>query len=584
MSPALAALLCLLAYAAGYRWYSRWLGEKLFRLDAAAVTPAHALEDGVDFVPTRPLVLFGHHYASIAGLAPMLGPAVAVFWGWLPALLWVVFGSLLVGCVHDMAALVLSARHRGESIGALCESILGPRAKALFLALIFFGISLAMGVFVYIISLLFSWGEDLQPGPDGRLALAAAKTSFPEVVMPSAGLMIIALGAGWLLYVRKARLAPVAAGGFVLLLGLIGLGYLYPTIGVAREAWPGQAQWIWLLMGYAYLASVLPVWLLLQARDFLNSLLLGVGLTLMYIGFFSQSPDFDAPAINPDPVGAPPLLPFVFITIACGAASGFHSLVASGTTARQLDKETDARPIGYGAMIAESLLGLVAVLACTTTFESGSAWAKLYVNWAAVSDSLGAKLGVFIRGSASFIAELGVPEELAVTLVAMVVVSFALTTLDSATRLLRFNIEEISAALARTRGGRPFALLANRFVATAAACASIAFFAFYEIDGRPAGLTLWTLFGGTNQMIAGLALLTATVYLRQHGRNIWPLALPALFMLALTMTGLGIKLAQFLDGGLALLSVVAIVLLAIGLGVSLTAVAALRRAAPRRRG
>lgn len=577
MSPALVAALCLVSYAVGYRWYSRWLAEKVFRLDAAAITPAHAREDGVDFVPTRPLVLFGHHYASIAGLAPMLGPAVAVFWGWLPALLWVVFGSLFVGCVHDFAALVLSIRHRGESVGSLCESILGPRAKALFLALIFFGISLAMGVFVFIISLLFSWGDDLQAGEEGgRLQLAQATTSFPEVVMPSAGLMVVAMGAGWLLYKKGRRLGPVTLVGFALLLGLVGLGYRYPTLGFHRDSWPLQSTWIWILMAYAYAASVLPVWLLLQARDFLNSLLLVTGLVLMYTGFFVQGPSFDAPALNPDPVGAPPILPFVFITIACGAASGFHSLVSSGTTARQLDRETDARPIGFGGMIAESLIGLIAVLACTTTFSSGSAWAKLYVNWAAVSDSLGAKLGVFIRGSASFIAELGVPEELAVTLVAMVVVSFALTTLDSATRLLRFNIEEIGAALARSRAGRPFALLQNRFLATALACGSIAFFAFYEIDGKPAGLTLWTLFGGTNQMIAGLALLTATVYLRREGRNAWPLAIPAVFMLLLTLVALSTKLMSFINDGLTLLAVVASLLLLIGLGVSATAVGALR--------
>lgn len=572
MSAALVTLLALLVYAVGYRFYGRWLAEKVFRLDAEAVTPAHALEDGIDFVPTRPLVLFGHHYASIAGLAPMLGPAVAVFWGWLPALLWVVLGSLLVGCVHDFAALVLSARHRGESIGSLCESILGPQAKALFLALILFGVALAMGVFVYIISLLFSWSDDFNPA-----ALDQSSTSFPEVVMPSAGLMVVAMVCGWLLYVKKKPLLPVTLGGFTALLGLIGLGYLYPTLGLERSAWPQQSTWIWILMAYAYAASVLPVWLLLQARDFLNSLLLVMGLLMMYTGFFIQGPTFDAPAFNPNPEGAPPILPFVFITIACGAASGFHSLVASGTTARQLDRETHARPIGYGGMIAESLLGLIAVLACTTTFPSGSAWAELYVNWGAVSATLGAKLGVFIRGSASFIHQLGVPVELATTLVAMVVVSFALTTLDSATRLLRFNIEEIGATMAKIPGLGPIGqLFTNRFLATAIACGAICFFAFYKIDGKPAGLTLWTLFGGTNQLIAGLALLTATVYLKKLGRNFWPLAIPAVFMIAITMFALVSKLIDFQSRGQTLLLTITILLVVIGIGVSFTAVAALR--------
>ncbi|MCH2112759.1 MAG: carbon starvation protein A [Planctomycetes bacterium] len=558
MSAAVVAAVALLVYVVGYRVYGRWLAERVFRLDAHSVTPAHAQSDGVDFVPTRKLVLFGHHYASIAGLAPMLGPAVAVFWGWFPALCWVVLGSLLLGCVHDFSALVLSARHQGRSIGGLCDDILGERAKGLFLLLIFFGVSLAMGVFVYVLSLLFQWGDDFQPQK-----LSASTTSFPEVVFPSAALIVLAIGAGWLMYVRKKPLSWVAGLGFLCLLGFIGLGYQYPTMGFERSQWPGGPTWIWILMTYAYLASVLPVWLLLQARDFLNSMLLVLGLFLMYGGFFMQGPIFEAPAINPNPVGAPPILPFVFITIACGAVSGFHSLVASGTTARQLNSETDARPIGYGGMIAESLLGLIAVLACTTTLGGGEAWAKAYVNWQAVQ-GLGAKLGIFIRGAASFISEWGVDLDLAVTLVAMVVVSFALTTLDSATRLLRFNIEEIAGS-----SGRFGALFSNRFIATAAACGAILFFAFYEMDGKPAGLALWTLFGGTNQLIAGLALLTGAAYLRQRGRTHWPLTLPAVFMMANTAIALSLKASDFWRQQEWLLLALTAALMVIGVGVTL---------------
>ena len=553
MSPAIVACLALVAYFFGYSIYSKWLANRVFRLNAESTTPAHEFEDGVDFVPTSPLVLFGHHYASIAGLAPVLGPAVAVFWGWLPALAWLVLGAIFIGCVHDFAALVLSARHKGKSIGALCEDILGKQAKYLFLLLITFGVSLAMGVFVFIISLLFSWGDDFKPDQ-----LSASTTSFPEVVMPSAGLMIIALICGWLLNRKKVPLLYVTLGGFSALLGMIALGYQIPTMGLSKESWPTTNSWTWILMAYAFIASVVPVWLLLQTRDFLNSLLLGLGLLMMYSGFFIQSPTFDAPAINANPVGAPPILPFVFITIACGAASGFHSLVASGTTARQLNNELDARPIGYGGMIAESLLGLIAILACTTTLGSSTAWAKLYVNWNAVADSLAAKLGVFIQGSASFISELGVSHELAVTLVAMVVVSFALTTLDSATRLLRFNLEELG--------------IRNRYLATLIGCGFICFFAFYKIDGKPAGLSLWTLFGATNQMIAGLALLTATAYLRQLKRPAWPLALPAFFMILMTLFGLFAKIQIFSSESQWLLFGLAIALILVGLGVAFTAI------------
>jgi carbon starvation protein len=573
MHAAYAAAVALVVYILGYRHYSRWLADKVFQLDPEAVTPAHALKDGIDYVPTRPLVLFGHHFASIAGLAPMLGPAVAVFWGWLPALCWVVFGSILIGCVHDFSALVLSARHQGKSIGTLCEDILGPRAKAMFLTLIFFGVALAMGVFVYVITILFSWGDDFQ-----RAALSKSKTSFPEVVMPSALLMVLAMGAGYLLYVRKLPLGRVTLPAFALLLGLIYLGYRYPTLWIDQaQNWPSAANWVWILLGYAYLASVLPVWLLLQARDFLNSLLLVLGLALMYIGFFLLGPTFDAPAINPNPAGAPPILPFVFITIACGAASGFHSLVASGTTAKQLRQETDARPIGYGGMIAESLLALIAVLACTTTLGGKEAWAQVYVNWSAVQ-GLGAKLGIFIRGSASFIEELGMSSDLAVTLVAMVVVSFALTTLDSATRLLRFNVEEIGTALVKVPRLKALGLLMqNRFLATLMACGAIAFFATYQVEGKAAGLVLWQLFGGTNQLIAGLALLTGTVYLKQRGRNFWPLAVPAIYMIGMTLVSLAFKIRDFWVTREHLLLVLALALVGIGIGVGLTAIQALRR-------
>lgn len=573
MPAAVAAACALVAYVLGYRFYSAWLAKRVFQLDPNAVTPAHRHRDGIDYVPTRPLVLFGHHYASIAGLAPMLGPAVAVFWGWLPALVWVVGGSILVGCVHDFSALVLSARHEGKSIGTLCEDILGPKAKALFLALIFFGVALAMGVFVYVITILFSWGEDFVPEN-----LSASKTSFPEVVMPSAGLMVLAMGAGYLLYIKKLPLGRVTIPAFGLLLGLIYLGYRWPTLWVEdASSWPLASEWVWILLIYAYAASVLPVWLLLQARDFLNSLLLVIGLVLMYTGFFVMGPVFDAPAINPNPEGAPPIFPFVFITIACGAASGFHSLVASGTTAKQLDRETHARPLGYGGMIAESLLALIAVLACTSTMGGKEAWAKLYVNWSAVQ-GLGDKLGVFIRGSASFIEELGMSSDLAITMVAMVVVSFALTTLDSATRLLRFNVEEIGASFAKHKALRPLGLLLqNRFLATALACGAIAFFATYKVDGKPAGLVLWQLFGSTNQLIAGLALITATVYLRQKGRNYWPLALPAVGMIAITLFSLSMKISDFRSQEEHLLLGLAIGLVAIALGVGATAVMALRR-------
>jgi carbon starvation protein len=562
MTPALAALGALIAYALAYRFYAGFLARRVFHLDASRPTPAHVQRDGIDYVPTRPSVLFGHHFASITGLAPMLGPAVAVIWGWVPALLWVVLGAIFVGCVHDFSALVISARARGMSVGKIAEGVVGPRARTLFLLIIFFGVALAMGVFVYVIARLFS--VELAPGHAG----------YPGAVFPSASLMVIAVASGVLLYRKGFRLLPVAAVGFALTLGAIWIGKEHPTIGLDPARWPGPSSWTVILLGYALVASILPVWTLLQSRDFLNSLLLYLGLGLAYVGLFTGNPSFAAPAFAAHPEGAPPILPFVFIIIACGAASGFHGLVSSGTTAKQLDKETHARPIGYGAMIGESLLGLLAVLACTAGFASPQAWHQHYSGWSAVQN-LPAQIDAFIQGTTTFLVSLGIPGELAAALIAMVVVSFALTTLDSATRLLRFNIEELGSIVR-------LPLVTNRFVSSTLACAVIAAFAFYKVDGKPAALALWALFGTTNQLLAGLTLGMVTLYLRQRGWPAWPTGIPAVFMMGSTVVAMVGNLARFASGpqrDLLLLSVGAVLL---ALGVWLLVEAAIALARPRR--
>ncbi len=565
MSPLIAAIGCFVLYTFGYLVYSKFLAGRLFRVDAERATPAHELTDGIDYVPTNRFVLFGHHFASITGLAPMLGPAVAVIWGWLPAMLWVVFGAVLVGCVHDFGALVVSMRARGQSIGKVTDGVIGPQAKMLFLALIFFGIALAMGVFVYIIAVLFSAGPDFDPAH-----LAKATTSFPSAVLPSGALMVMAMIIGYLLYRRRFPLAPTTLVGFVLMLFFVWLGTHYPTLGLDPSRWPHRVGWTWILLGYAFLASVLPVWSLLQARDFLNSLLLYLGLVAAYVGFFVLGPTFKAPMVNPDPVGAPSLFPFVFIIIACGAASGFHALVASGTTAKQIDKETDGRFVAYGGMVGESLLGLLAVLACTAGFQNVESWQASYADWATIEGSLGAKLGAFIRGCAAFISSVGIDKDLAAAFVAVIVVSFALTTLDSATRLLRFNISEIGAAL----GVR---VLENRFVATTLAVGAICWFAFYKIDGQPAGLALWQLFGITNQLLAGLTLLVVTLYLYQRGRSVLYTGLPMVFMLVSTLTAMVRKIKGFSDQGEHLLFGMGLILLVIGVWIIVEGILAFRR-------
>jgi len=559
MTPALAALLALLVYFLAYRFYAGFLAKRLFRLDPDAETPAYALRDGVDYVPSKPMVLFGHHFASITGLAPMLGPAIAVIWGWVPALIWVVMGACLVGCVHDFSALVLSVRSKGQSVGQVAEGLLGARGRTLFHLIIFFGVSLAMGVFVLVIAGLFS--IELAPGVAG----------YPQAVMPSAILIVVAMVAGYLMYRRNFPLMPVILVGFGIELVSIWLGVQWPTMGIGEESWPSDSGWKLILLIYAFAASVLPVWALLQSRDFLNSLLLYLGLGLAYIGFFVMQPTFAAPALVTHPEGAPPLLPFVFITIACGAASGFHGLVSSGTTAKQLEKETHARPIGYGGMIGESLLALLATLACTAGFASSELWHEHYGSWK-LAEGLPKKIDAFIDGTTSFAVSLGLPETLTSALIAMVVVSFALTTLDSATRLLRFNIEEIAASFR-------IPVMDNRYVATALACGSIALFSFYEVDGKPAGLALWALFGTTNQLLAGLTLTLVTLYLKNKGRMTWPTAIPAVFMMGSTLCAMAINLRTFAPGGAKedrLLLFVGGVLFALGVWLLIEAVLAMR--------
>ncbi len=565
MPPVVVVLCAFAAYFVGYRVYARFLAERVFHLDGSAPTPSHTLRDDVDYIPTRPAILFGHHFASITGLAPMLGPAVAVIWGWLPAVCWVVLGALFVGCVHDFSALVVSVRHRGLSIGEVSRDVVGPRARTLLHLIIFFGVALAMGVFVYVISRLFAL--ELAPGSPG----------YPQAVLPSVTLMVVAMIAGVLMHKKGVGLLPVAVIGFAIELGSIGLGMRLPTMGLPESAWPLPETWTWLLLAYAFAASVLPVWALLQSRDFLNGLLLYLGLGLAYVGLMVGGHEFAAPAVRLNPPGAPSVIPFVFIVIACGAASGFHGLVSSGTTAKQLDKETDARPIGYGAMVGESLLGLLATLACTAGISSPQAWHGIYHDWASVQ-ALPAKIDTFIQGTTTFLTSLGLGAGVSAALIAMVVVSFALTTLDSATRLLRFNVEEIGATF-KIPGSQ------NRYVASAIACGVIALFAFYEVDvevggqmvARPAGLALWQLFGTTNQLLASLTLIVVTIYLRKKGWPSWPAAIPAVGMMVSTLIAMTINLSEMTDP---LLLTVGSLLLLLGLGVLVEAVLALRRIAP----
>ena len=560
MNAAVVAVVSVILFYLALRFYGRFLSGRVFCVDNQCLTPAHRFNDGVDYVPARKPVLFGHHFASIAGLGPIAGPAIAVIWGWLPAVIWIILGAIFMGAVHDYGALCLSLRHEGSSIGDLTGHILGPRGRILFLVVSFFLLALAMGVFALIVAQLF------------------AKV-YPEAVIPVFALMLIAVAMGWAVYKFKVNIAAATVGGLLLMFAGIWYGLSHPVsmhkaflsplvkaavaegiesgeladdsrpgvvaaylsgAGLSDEASAVNAAgakavryWIFILLAYALVASVLPVWLLLQPRDYLNSYQLYLGLGGLFLGALILHPKITAPAFNTG-TGAPPLIPILFITVACGAISGFHSLVSSGTTARQLNKPADGVIIAYGGMLTEGLLAIMVILACVAGVGS---YAGFYSDWGVLTGSLGSKIAPFFEGGGKFLGVFGIAPEFGAALLAVVVVGFAMTTLDSGTRLLRYNIEEFADTIRLKR-------FVKRYIASIIAVLALAAVALWEVpagvspDGatvyKPAGLILWTMFGTTNQLMASLALLVVTVYLIKARRPSWYTAVPFAFMLVIT--------------------------------------------------
>jgi carbon starvation protein len=542
----MSALLILLGVAIllvlAYRWYGRWLATRVFPLDDSEPTPAHILRDGRDFVPAPPLVVFGHHFASIAGLGPLLGPAIAVIWGWVPALLWIVLGCIFVGAVHDLGCMYSSMRNRARSVADLANDVAGARARTLFLLFSVFALALAMGVFVINIANLFA------PGAGG-----AGGGHVPEAVLPSAALIGLALAVGMLFYRYRVSLAKLTLPALVASLLFVWLGVQYPITSLF--GWELTApRWTYLLLGYALVATLLPVWVLLQPRDYLNSFQLFLGMGLLLAGASVGGFTLSAPAFNPAPVGAPPLFPLLFITIACGAVSGFHSLVASGTTVRQLDRQSHALPIGYGGMLTEGLLATLALLAVAAGL--GAEWQARYPDW--LTAGKGA-LANFVHGAGALVSAVGVPLALAKVFVATVAVGFALTTLDTGARLIRYNLQELGRAWR-------IAPLTNPTLSTLLAVGLIGFFALLKapdpITGelKSVGALLWQLFGASNQLLAALSLLVVSLYLRSLGRPTLYTLLPMAFMLVATLTALVIGMRNFaLQGNTLLLGFSALI-------------------------
>ena len=541
-------------FIVAYNTYGRWIARQVFELDAAANVPSKALEDGVDFVPSKKSIVFGHHFTSIAGTGPIVGPAIAVFWGWLPALLWVLFGSIFIGAVHDFGSLVVSMRNRGQTVGEVAGRMISPRTRILFLLALFFALTVVLGIFGLVIAIIFKF--------------------YPESVLAVWVSLPIAIVFGVLMRRGSTHLLPMSIISLTLIYFAVYIGayHLPITLPVSNPV----VVWTIILLAYCAIASVLPVWLLLQPRDYVNSHQLFIALFLLVAGLmvasFSGKADLVAstPAITQTlPEGTPPIWPFLFITIACGAISGFHCLVSSGTSSKQVSCETDALSIGYGSMLLEGALAVVVILACcagvgmgkfervsvalgdgtsrveyqavvdATTDEPLSqreAWRKTYqlgkdesgneMTWAAFT--LPSKIGAFIEGGANFLSAIGIPLQLGIGVIAVLVACFAATTLDSATRLQRYVIQELGGSLGITP-------LKNMYVATITAVVLGGAIAMLKGPAGmgSGGMLLWPLFGATNQLLAGLAFMVTAFYLWRRNKPIWFVMLPMIFMIVL---------------------------------------------------
>jgi carbon starvation protein len=540
----------------GYRYYSSYLAKKVYALDPAFVTPAHQFNDGVDFVPTNKHVLFGHHFTSVAGAAPIVGPAIAVFWGWGPALAWIVLGTIFAAGVHDFGALAVSVRHKAKSIGTLAGDVINGRARMLFLAIIFFLLTLVNAVFAVVIGNLF--------------------VAQPGAVIPIVAEIPLAIFIGAYIYrTRSSALIPSIVG-VIVLYALILVGNAFPiSLDGWAEAWGFEQTrnlWVILLFIYTWIASRIPVWVLLQPRDYINSHQLFIALGVIGLGLIVGMNQIQAPVVNEVPEGSPSFFPFLFITIACGAISGFHSLVSSGTTSKQLDKETDARYVGYMGAVGEGSLATGAVLATTAGVAASQAdWEALYPDFATAS---GGAVGNFVDGVAEFANNIGIPLDIAGVFAAVVVISFAATTMDTGVRLQRYVIQEIGELL------RIRVLARNLTVATTIAVVIPLVMALLP-GGGEAGYTfgvLWQLFGTTNQLTAGLALAVIAVWVTHRGRNPVAVLVPLVFLLAMTTWALILNLRNFIEAEQWVLAPLDLVIFVLAIWLIVEAALALRKA------
>ncbi|HLR52688.1 MAG TPA: carbon starvation protein A [Candidatus Avamphibacillus sp.] len=478
-----------------YYTYGRFL-EKKMDVDPNRKTPAIEMADGVDYVAARKPVLLGHHFATIAGGGPIVGPVSAAVFGWIPAVIWIVLGSIFVGGVHDYTSLQASIRHKAQSIGTIIKEYIGNRGQTLFLSFSIATLILIVGVFIILVRDTF--------------------ISVPEAATSSLLFIVVAVLFG--ITVNQVRMNFVVASifGVILMLLCVWLGNLFPL-----EL--SGTTWVIILLAYSYVASVLPVWVLLQPRDYLNSFLLYGMMIGATLGILFANPVIEMAGytgFHNETLGY--LFPILFITIACGAVSGFHSLVSSGTTAKQLDNEKNGKFITYGGMLIEGFLAIIAI---------GSVAYLTQADFAARLADLGGPIPTFSAGIGYLMSHFGLPELIGTTFVALVASAFLMTTLDSATRLGKYAVQEFAEGKSKFFSGQHVSTLIIVIGAGALA-----------ISGT--WNKVWPLFGSANQMLGALALLAVSIWLIRKGVNAWFTILPMIFMFILTVSALGVLIFE----------------------------------------
>jgi carbon starvation protein len=491
MNSLVLILASVVIFIVAYSTYGSWLCKK-WGIDPKRPTPAHTRQDGVDYVPAKAPVLLGHHFSSIAGAGPIVGPIAAAVFGWLPVMLWIIIGSIFFGGVHDMGSLFASIRHDGKSIGEVIHANMGDTGKKLFSWFAWLTLLLVIAAFTSICASTF--------------------VKVPSAATSSLLFILLAIGFGFLVYRRGAGLGVSSVIGVVLLFICIWLGLVFPL----RLSYN---TWVIILLIYIAIASVTPVWILLQPRDYLNSFLLYAMLIGGVLGLLLKHPKLQLPAVTSFDLGNYNLLfPMLFVTVACGAISGFHSLVGSGTTSKQLDNEKDVKIIGYGSMLIEGVLATLAII--TAAYIGKDQLAELLK---------GSATNVFSNGLGDFMTSFGLPFETGKSFVALAISAFALTSLDTATRLGRFIFQEMFDGEKTAASSNPFT---NKYVSTIITVilgGGLTFFGWRKI---------WPIFGSANQLLAALALLSLAVFLKKQGKEHRMASIPTVFMFGVTLVAL----------------------------------------------